>query len=436
VDARGNVTLAGQTAVAAAAAYEDLFVLVREVPGLGRPIPGGDIVDWILSRESRNKDGTAMFDELCWRMVAHDIPLWRANLSVSALHPQILGLGFRWRRDGGVIEFHVRHGMERHKDYLESPMRPAIEQGVTVRYHLEAESSELDTYPLLRSLKNAGATDYIACPLALSIGRHHVVTWCTDRRGGFSDAQISAIEALLPALGLFVESKVLERRSAVLLDTYLGRTIGQHILGGEIFRGESRRLRAALMAVDLRDSTGLADRLPGQELIRLLDDYFEAVAASVHGAAGEILKFVGDGVLAIFELDSRTESEAAVAAFAAASEILRRIDVSNENRDIVGQELIRFGIGLHLGEVYYGNVGAVDRLDYTAIGPAVNLVVRLEGLTKVLHHPVLLSESFAKALGAPVVSLGRHAVRGLAEPQAVFAPAPPTTQSWAEAAAP
>jgi adenylate cyclase len=420
VEASEVATPAAKAAVAAAS--EELFRLVREAPGVGRPIPGGLIVDWILSGDSRRKDGIVMFDELCWRMVAQDIPLWRANLSVSTLHPQIMGLGFRWHRNGGVIEFQVRHGMERHKDYLESPMRPAVERNVTVRYRLEAESDALAAYPLLRSLKAAGATDYIACPLAMSVGRHHVVTWCTDRRGGFSDAQLAAIEAILPALGLFVETKVLERRSAILLDTYLGRTIGRHILDGEIFRGESRRLRAALMAVDLRDSTALADRLPGQELIRLLDDYFEAVAGAVHGAGGEILKFVGDGVLAIFDPEGRGEREAAAAAFAAATEILRRIDVSNENRDIVGQQLIRFGIGLHFGEVYYGNVGAIDRLDYTAIGPAVNLVVRLEGLTKTLRRPLLLSESIAKLLDAPLLALGRHEMRGLAEPQAVFAP--------------
>ena len=404
------------------AAQEELFRVVRESRGLGRPVPGGDIVDWILSKESRSKDGSVMFDELCWRMVAQDVPLWRTALSVGTLHPQLLGIGFRWHRNEGVSEVHVRHGMQLHPDYLESPMRPAIEQGVAVRYRLDRDDAALDRYPLLRSFRAAGATDYIASPLTLSVGRHNVLTWATDRPGGFSDAHITAIEALLPALGLYVDTKVLERRSAVLLDTYLGRTIGRHILDGEIIRGESRKLRAALMAVDLRDSTGLADRLPGPQLIRLLDDYFEAVAAAIHAAGGEVLKFVGDGVLGIFGAEGGPEAEAAAAAFAAAAEIVRRIDIANENRDIVGQELIRFGIGLHLGEVYYGNVGAVDRLDYTAIGPAVNLVCRLEGLTKTLHRPVLMSQSFARSCGAAPVSVGRHTMRSLAEPQEVFAP--------------
>lgn len=419
----GSETAVEQDSVAVLTAGNELFSVVRQEPGLGRPIAGGNVVDWILHPESRTKDGLAMFDELCWRMVGQGLPLWRANLSVGTLHPQLTGLGFRWHRERGGTEFRVRHGIERHPDYLESPMRPAIEKGITVRYRLEQESADLDKYALLRQLKDEGATDYVACPLAMGVVRYDVATWATDRPGGFEPAHIAAIEAMLPALSLYVETKVLQRRSAILLDTYLGRTIGRHILDGEIFRGESRRLRAALMAVDLRDSTGLADRLPGEELIRLLDDYFEAVAGAVHAQGGEILKFVGDGVLAIFGPEGRAEEASAAAAFAAATEIVRRIDVANENRDIVGQELIRFGIGLHLGEIYYGNVGAVDRLDYTAIGPAVNLVVRLEGLTKELGHPILLSASIAKSAGAPLVSLGRHPMRGLSEPQEVFAPA-------------
>jgi len=418
-----TVAEAPRVPAAVASSGDDLFIMVQEYRGHARPIPGGNLVEWILGAETRTKDGTAVFDELCWRLVGQGIPLWRANLSVGTLHPQILGIGFRWWRDSGMIqEFRVKHGIERHADYLESPMRPAIENGVTVRHRLEGNPEALERYPLLATFRKAGATDYLACPLAMSIGRHHVVTFATDRPGGFSDACVAAIEGVLPALGLFIQSKTLERRSAVLLDIYLGRTIGRHILAGEIFRGEGRRLRAVLMCVDLRDSTALADRLPGEELVRLLDDYFEAVGAAVHAQGGEILKFVGDGALAIFAPDGCSEADAAAAALAAGQDLLRRIDITNENRDIVGQDLIRIGIALHLGEVIYGNVGAPDRLDYTAIGPAVNLVCRLEGLTKELKRPLLLSDSFARAHGGTLPSLGRHAMRGLSEPQEVFAP--------------
>jgi adenylate cyclase len=405
------------------ASGDDLFTFVQEYRGEGRPIADGNLVDWLLREQSRTAEGVALFDALCWRMLGDGIPLWRANLSISTLHPQILGLGFRWWRESGVTqEFRVKHGMEKRTDFLESPMRPAIERGVTVRYRIEEDGAALERYPLLRAFRAAGATDYLACPLHGGVGRHRVITWATDQPGGFTDAHVAAIEALLPAIAIVVETNTLRRMSASLLDIYLGRTIGRHILGGEIFRGKGRRLRAALMAVDLRGFTNLADRMPGEELIQLLDDYFDAVAAAVHGQGGEVLKFVGDGVLAIFEPDGRSEREAVRAALAAGEETLRRIDTTNNNRAAVGQELIAIGIGLHLGEVIYGNVGAADRLDYTAIGPAVNLVCRLEGLTKRMGRPLLVSESFAEAHGGRLLSLGFQPVRGLSEPQEIFAP--------------
>jgi adenylate cyclase len=402
---------------------DDLVTLVRESAGEGRAIVGGNIIDWMIAEGVRTMDGAAFFDGLCWRLVGQGVPLWRTNLSVGTLHPQIMGVGFRWWRDRGVTEeFRVKHGMERRTEYLESPMRRAIEDAVTVRYRLEGDSAAVEQYPLLKALRAAGATDYLACPMHLTIGRHRVATWATDRPGGFTDAHIATIEAILPALALVIESKTQQRMSASLLDTYLGRTIGHHILSGEIFRGQGRHLRAALMAVDLRSFTALSDRIPGEELIQLLDDYFDAVAASVHGQGGEILKFVGDGVLAIFEPAGRSERDAVTAALAAGEDTLRRIDTANNNRAAVGQELIGLGIGLHLGDVIYGNVGAIDRLDFTAIGPAVNLVCRLEGLTKRLGRPLLVSESFAQAYGRPLLSLGFQPVRGLSEPQEIFAP--------------
>lgn len=400
---------------------DDFIVRVREYASPhAHPIDCKDLVSWLLSEESRRLDGVALFDELCWRMVGQGIPLWRANLSIRILHPQIIGLGFRWWRDRGLTEeVRVKHGVEQSSDFLDSPMRPTFEEGVTVRYRLDDEAA-LARYPLLREFRKAGATGYLACPLLASVGRFRATTFATDQAGGFSDAHVAAIEAVLPALGMVVESKSLQRISATLLELYLGRTIGHHVLEGEIFRGQGRWLRAALMAVDLRGFTSLADRMPGEELIQLLNDYFDVVAATVHAQGGEILKFVGDGVLAIFKPEGESDQHATAAALAAGQETLQRIDTTNENRHAVGQELIRIGIGLHLGEVIYGNVGAIDRLDFTAIGPAVNLVCRLEALTKRLYRPLLVSESFAAASTHPLVSLGFHPVRGLSEPQEVF----------------
>jgi adenylate cyclase len=420
----GIGTLASQRReVLPANAGSELFVVVREHKSEGRPIAEGNLVDWLLDLDNRSKDGIVLFDELCWRLLGQGIPLWRANLSIGTLHPQIMGIGYRWYRDRALAqEFRVRHGMTEQSDYLESPMRPALERGIPMRYRLDG-SERHEQYPLLQTFREQGATDYLVLPLTLFVGRHSVVTWATDRPGGFTDGHVAAIQAILPALGLVVESKAMQRISTVLLDTYLGSTISRHILAGEVTRGQGRRVRAALMATDMRGFTALSDRLPGTELIMMLDDYFDAVTASVHAEGGEILKFIGDGVLAIFVPDGRSEQDVAAAALSAGQESLRRIGLVNDNRFAVGQDLIRVGIGLHLGEVIYGNVGASDRLDFTAIGPAVNLVSRLESLTKRLERPLLLSEAFAEAVGGGLLSLGFHPVKGLSEPQEVFAPA-------------
>lgn len=174
------------------------------------------------------------------------------------------------------------------------------------------------------------------------------------------------------------------------------------------------------MATDLRGFTGLSDRLPGEELIGLLDDYFEAVTQPVVQHGGEVLKFIGDGVLAIFDLSKRAADEATEAALSAAEEGLERLAKLSQRRLTAGQSGLHMGVGLHLGEVFYGNVGAADRLDFTAIGPAVNLTSRLEGLTKRLDRTLLVSEDFARACRRPLVSLGFHPVRGLSQPAEIF----------------
>jgi adenylate cyclase len=409
-------------------ANDDLFIMGREIASTERSFPPGSLVDWMLAEAARGFEGVELFDGLCWRLLAAGVPLLRANLSIATLHPQIRGLGYRWQREPGITrEFRIRHGLTETDDYLRSPMRAAIEQGVTVRHRLDGAgaAAAIERFPFLGEIKAAGATDYLACPLSAFIGRHRVVTWASDRPGGFTEADIAQLDRILPALALIVETKTWQRLSGTLLDLYLGKTIGQHILAGEITRGQGKQLRAALMSVDLRGFTHLADRMQGAELISLLDEYFDAVAASVHEQGGEILKFVGDGALAIFEPEGRTDQQAAAAALAASERALERLNEGNERRAAVGGVQIRVGIGLHIGDVTYGNVGAVDRLDFTAIGPAVNLVCRLEQLTKRVGRPLLVSSTFVRACPhRRFDSLSFHPVRGLSEPQEVFAPTP------------
>ncbi|HXQ52635.1 MAG TPA: adenylate/guanylate cyclase domain-containing protein [Stellaceae bacterium] len=394
-----------------------IFTWTKDHRSHGKPIVGGDVVAWVLTEGHRAATNAELLDQLCWRLVGAGVPVWRATVSITTLHPQLLGFGVRWWRDREQVEeVDIAHGAGRTPDYLDSPMRPAMERGETVRYRLGLD--RIDQFPLLVGLRDSGGTDYLACPLTFIGDRHQVITFATDREGGFSDDDVAAIGRVLPAVGIVVEAKAMRRLMANVLDTYLGRTIGRHILNGEIQRRQGEEIRAALIATDLRDFTGLSDRLPAAALIELLDDYFDAVSSPIAAHGGEVLKFVGDGVLAIFVSDS--EEGSVRAALDSAIAALARLDALNLKRREQGAVSIRIGVGLHVGAVVYGNVGAVDRLDFTAIGPAVNLVCRLESLTKRLGRPLLMSHDFAALAGRPLDSLGFHPVRGLAEPEEVF----------------
>ena len=398
---------------------EEFFRTEGAYTGLGEPIPGGRIDRWILGEGPHIDSEVEFFDELCWRLLGEGVPLWRATLYMGTLHPLIRGVGARWLRELRVIEeFRILHGNEATDEYLQSPIRATIERGTPFRRRLAEETPE---YPLLSKLRKAGATDYFALALNRTFRRFPVVTWTTDRPGGFSDADVAALEDINPALAAIVDARSVRRISANLLDTYLGPQAGRRILAGQIRRAEGERLRAVIMMTDLRGFTALSDQLPGDEVIELLDDYFDAVATPIEERRGEILKFIGDGMLAIFPAEDDDDfSLSSVHALEAATEGLARLDAVNQMRRRVGRTELRIGIGLHLGEVIYGNVGSASRLDFTVIGPAVNLASRIEDLTKRLGRPMLFSSAFARICPRPLVSLGLQPVRGLSKPEEVF----------------
>jgi adenylate cyclase len=398
---------------------EDLFRTEAAYTGLGAPIRGGGIDRWILGEGPQIDSDVELFDELCWRLLGDGVPLWRATLYIGTLHPLIRGVGARWFRELKVIEeFRVLHGWDATDEYLRSPIRAAIERGTPFRRRLVEDTPE---YPLLSKLRKAGATDYFALALNRTFRLFPVAAWSTDRPSGFSDTDIAALEEINPALAAIVETRAVRRISGNLLDTYLGPQAGRRILAGQIRRAEGERLRAVIMMTDLRGFTTLSDRLPGEEVIELLDDYFDAIATPIENRKGEILKFIGDGMLAIFPAEDDDDfSQSSVHALEAAAEGLARLDAVNQTRRGVGRSELKIGIGLHLGEVIYGNVGSAGRLDFTVIGPAVNLASRLEDLTKRLGRPMLFSSAFARICPRPLVSLGLHPVRGLSEPEEVF----------------
>jgi adenylate cyclase len=398
---------------------EEFFHTEGVYTSLGAPIAGGRVGAWLLREGAHIESIVEMFDELCWRLVGDGVPLFRATLHMGTLHPQIQTIGARWLRPLNVIEeYRILRGSEATDEYLLSPIRATTERGTSFRRRLTEDVPE---HPLLSKLRKFGVTDYFALALNRTFRRFPVVTWATDRPGGFTDSEIAVLEDVNPALAAVIEPRAVRRITENLLDTYLGPQVGRRVLAGQIQRAQGEQLRAVIMMADMRGFTALSDRLPGAEVIELLDDYFDAIVTPVEARKGETLKFMGDGVLAIFPAaDDDDFSEASVQALEAALEGLSRLGQINKARREADQPEVRIGIGLHLGEVIFGNVGAADRLDFTVIGPAVNLASRIEGLTKRLLRPILVSSAFARICPRPLVSLGFHPVRGLFEPEEVF----------------
>ena len=298
---------------------EEFFRTEDVYSGLGEPIPGGQIARWLLVEGPHIDSGVELFDELCWRLFGDDVPLWRATYHVGVLHPQIRGIGLRWLRDRKVVEdYRILHGSEETDEYRLSPIRATIERGTPFRRRLDRPVPE---YPLLDRIRKAGGTDYFALALNRTFQRFPTVTWATDRPDGFSDADIAKLEDINPALAAIAETRAERRIGTSLLDTYLGPQAGRRILAGQILRAQGERMRAVIMMTDMRDFTGLSDRLPGDAVIELLDDYFDAIVLPIQENKGDILKFMGDGVLAIFPTeDDEDFAPSSLRALAAATQ--------------------------------------------------------------------------------------------------------------------
>lgn len=395
-------------------------------PDLPSPCPpdrAHAVSEWLL-REGRHADSVQqLMDRFCHRLMDAGVPLLRVVCALPLLHPQIRTIVFVWRRHTEDVEVATRpHGTETSTEYLTSPFATLIEDGAEgLRYRLETMEAPWP-YPVFAELREQGATDYVAMTVLFAGGRRNVLSFTTDRPGGFSTADLALVDAVLPALGAVLETLALRRLAATVLDTYVGRQSGTRILSGDIRRGTGANVRAVLWYCDLRGFTPLADRLPREELIALLNDYFEIMGGAVEQRGGEILKFIGDAMLAIFPLEDGDHSGAAACtkALDAAEDALKAMTIRNAERAAWGQPTLRCGIALHLGDVMYGNIGSANRLDFTVIGPAVNLVSRIEGLCNRLDRAILTSAAFAATCGDRLVSVGWHPVKGLNDPIEVY----------------
>jgi len=277
-------------------------------------------------------------------------------------------------------------------------------------------------FPVLTELRDEGLTDYLVMPLiSIDSAVRSLTSWGSRRPGGFGDLDIATIAGVLPAFAALAEIHERRRMTSTLLDTYLGGDAGRRVLGGQIQRGDGVTIAAALWFCDLRDFTSLSDELPGDAVIGLLNDYFACMAGPVQARGGEVLKFIGDAMLAIFPMaDDLDRDRACLTALEAAREALAGFDKLNERRCELGRPALGVKIALHAGTVVFGNIGAPSRLDFTTIGPAVNMVTRLEGLAGRLGLRLLASERFASPCDSQMVSIGYHPLRGIALQQELF----------------
>jgi adenylate cyclase len=378
------------------------------------------IVDWLIDGARSAPTAPAVLAELCDRLTAAGIPLWRVAVFVQTLHPNVMGRRLSWRPGADVEIGEASFEIFDQESYKRSPVVRVYETGQAFRRHLADPSCPRD-FATIEELRAEGATDYVIWPLIFSNGEIHAVSCTTRQEGGFADAQIAGLDAIMKPLARLTESHALRRTAANLLDTYVGIHAGERILAGKIRRGDTEAIHAAIWLSDMRGFTALSDRLPPAELVDLLNRYFDCQVPAIAEHGGEVLKFVGDGLLAIFPVaDDESDAEWACNDVLVAAR-KARANVAALNAAI-GDEAraLRFGLALHLGEVMYGNIGGGNRLDFTCIGPAVNLAARLERLTSRLRRTVLASDRFARYCQPPLVPLGEFTLPGFSAPQAAF----------------
>ena len=394
---------------------------------------------WVVREGLRGTDAAGIFDGLCQRFVSAGVPLWRAFIGMPTLHPQWGGYSYTWRRDLNAIEpAQFGRGREYEMILLRSPFGQMIRQAEKAgpgdnpwqhaRWRLSEPEARLD-YPILKDLADAGATDYFAQVVGFgpggdpSYGTGIGYSFATDFPGGFRDDDLILLRAVLPALSLAMMTHGGHMIAAGLLKAYLGDDAGRRVHAGAVERGSVECVRAVLWYADIRGFTAIADVTPGLIVIELINAIFETLTASLRRRGGQVLKFLGDGMLAIFPFVDATRSETCAQAIDAATEAMAGLDRLNAERQKAGRPIAVVDLALHVGEVLYGNVGAVDRLDFTVIGPAVNEASRIETLCESLGHNLLLSAELASVVGArrPLKSLGCHALRGVREPREIYA---------------
>lgn len=383
------------------------------------------IVDWYVNEAWRFRHPHSLTRETCQRLNAAGVPIHVFNAWVMTLHPNYFGVVHGWQQGNDEIKTQVAtHEMWNTPLVQNSPLAVVRDDGASAIRRKLCDPAWPMEYPVLKEYAADGSTDYVAMRLPSRSNGIYMISTATRQPGGFTTPELRLIDALVPHMARLTDIQALNYLATTLLETYVGKDAGHRIMVGNIHRGSVETIRAVIWLCDMRDFTSLSDTLPSAALVTLLNDYFDCVGPPVRERGGEILKFIGDAMLAIFRFDDdAARASACDGALEAAREAVTLVDALNERREEKDATPIDVGIALHLGDVMYGNIGAADRLDFTVIGPAVNLAARIEGLCRPLRQRVLMSDAFASASSGGHTALGAHPLKGVETAQTVYAPA-------------
>jgi len=372
------------------------------------------VIDWLVAGAPPARQPQDVLLELCHRLQAAGLPLYRVAVFVRTLHPNVIGRGFIWHEATDKAEItEAAYDFLQSDQYLHSPIRAIFTEHGEVRRRLADPRCPLD-FPVLADFRKEGVTDFIGLPLPFVNGEVHAATFATRRPGGFTDEQVAGLRQVAIPLARLAEIYALIRKSRNILEAYLGRQTGEKVLEGHIRRGDGEEIHAVIWFCDLRDSTVLADSMSRAEFLQLLNEFFECALSPVLARGGEVLRFIGDAALAIFPVDGN-EAEACRRAVQAAQDARGCMDAANASRE----RPLAFGIGLHMGDVLYGNIGTPTRIEFTVIGAAANEAARIEALCKTLGVPLILSAPVARHVPG-CRPLGRHRLRGVGEALELF----------------
>jgi adenylate cyclase len=378
-----------------------------------------DITDWLIDGARSVVNSPRLLAEVCERLVQAGLPLWRVGIFVRTLHPDIFGRNFIWKPGAevefGTVDFKILDS----PDFHSSPLFIVFQQGLEVHARLDDPQSK--RFPIVEEMRAEGVTDYFALPLLFIDGASHASSWTTKQPGGFTDEQLAALRKIATPMARLIEIVSLRRTASSLLDTYVGNRAGEKILGGQIRRGHTESMNAAIWLSDLRGFTALSDRLPSETVVDILNLYFDCQVAAIRSHGGEVLKYMGDGLLAVFPIDEYVGDEQQVCS--------RVLEAAQQSRTSVAElqypigdtvERFRFGVALHVGPILFGNIGGGNRLDFTCIGPAVNLAARLEKIASRLQRTVVASEGFAGICRGGWTDLGEFPIAGFSKAERVF----------------